>query len=152
MTATPFATNTYQHAVQLIMLAMTLVILHGCATLAPATDADSLRQRAEAYWKARLIGDRIAAFDYEENKARGAQTLQAYARKSPPIFLKATITDVRITGENTGIVSLETSYTVPGLPSRTPFLQKMQDEWKVIDGRWYHVEQSPSPIQRKRQD
>jgi hypothetical protein len=152
MTATPFATNTYQRAIQLILFAISLAILHGCASLTPAADAGSLRQRAEAYWKARLIGDRIAAFDYEEHKARGDQTLQAYARKSPPIFLKATITDVRIIGENRGIVSLDATYTVPGLPSRTPFLQKMQDEWTVIDGRWYHVEPSPGLLQRKSQD
>jgi hypothetical protein len=149
MTATPFATNTYQRAIQLILFAISLAILHGCVSLAPAADADSLRQRAEAYWKARLIGDRITAFDYEENKARGTQTLQAYARKSPPIFLRATITDVRITRENKGIVSLDTAYTVPGLPMRTPLLWKMKDEWTLIDGHWYHVDQPASPIREK---
>lgn len=149
MNLTQASSRFYRHGLRLLIPALALAALHGCATIAPAADAGSLRQRAEAYWKARLAGDRVAAFDYEEHKARGTQTLQAYVKKNPPIFLKVTITDVQVFPENRGLVSLDTSYTVPGLPSKTPIVQKMQDDWTVVDGRWYHVDKPVSLIQKK---
>ena len=123
-----------------------LAALQGCASLAPASDASMLRQRAEVYWKARLAGDLTASYEFEEHKVRGTQTLLQYAKRSPPVFLKASVTDVRLTEKGKGVISLDVEMTLPGFPSKKALRQTLDDPWVLIDDQWYHVQVMANPV------
>lgn len=138
MNATLFGTILSRHTIGLIILTMILAVLQGCAGVPTTGDADSLRQRAQAYWKARVAGDPIAAWDYEEDKARGTITLQVYTKRNGPYFTKALVANVVVLPEGKGNVILDTAFAVPGISTHALFEEQITDNWIFMDGQWYH--------------
>lgn len=122
------------------LLLLIVVLLTGCAHIAATPDADSLRQRAQAYWKAKLAGDLVETWNFEEAKARGQITLAQYAKGSGMMFTKAVVTDVRIEAGNKGVVTMEAEYLVPGLKTKKPLQQTLSDPWVWLDNQWHHVQ------------
>lgn len=122
-----------------LFLLLSVTLLTGCAHLSATPDADGLRQRAEAYWKVRLAGDLVAAWDFEEAKARRQLTLAQYAKGSGMMFTKVVVTGATLEAEGKGSVTMETEYFVPGLKSKKPLQQTLSDPWVWIDNQWYHV-------------
>ncbi|MBU0592622.1 MAG: hypothetical protein KKH74_02685 [Gammaproteobacteria bacterium] len=123
-----------------LFLLLFVVLLAGCAHFSATPDAGALRERAQAYWNAKLAGDLVTTWNFEESRARGQQTLAQYAKSSGMMFTKVVITDVRMESDGKGVVTMETEYFVPGLKSRKPLQQTLVDPWKWIDNQWYHVQ------------
>lgn len=119
----------------------------GCAGFSPAPDTDSLRQRAQAYWKARVAGDPIEAWVYEELRARHSINLKQYASGTAPLFLKAEVTGVSIEKDGQGKVVVDTEYMIAGLSVKKPIKRQFEEPWVWIDGAWYHVHLRAMPGQ-----
>lgn len=123
-----------------LFLLLFIALLTGCAHVSATPDAGALRERAQAYWNAKLAGDPVTTWNFEETKALGQLTLAQYAKSSGMMFTKVVITDARIESDGKGIVTIDTEYFVPGLRSKKPLQQTMADPWKWIDNQWYHVQ------------
>jgi len=116
-----------------------ILILLGCATIHTETELrESLRQRAEEYWKLRMEDG------YEE-------TYKMESREGLPPFIKYldtvrvmkriniishSIKDTKIEGQR-GIAEVEISYLRP--PISKPFESILRDEWVLRNGKWLHV-------------
>lgn len=124
-------------------LITSVLMLQGCASM--QTNSETLQTRAQAYWKARVDGDLTTAFTYEELPARKKQTLQQYVRGNPPVFLKAEVKGAQVTEPGQGLVTLDVEIRVPGLFNSKPIANTWNDEWIVIDDRWYHKYKSAIP-------
>ncbi len=121
-----------------LFLMLFIVLLGGCAHISATPDTESLRERAQAYWNAKLSGDLVTTWNFEETRVRGQLTLAQYAKSGGMMFTKIVITDVRIDSNGKGIVTMDTEYFVPGLRGKKPLQQTLTDPWKWIDNQWYH--------------
>lgn len=94
--------------------------------------------RAETFWSARVAGDLITCYKFEEVSKTGKQPVSTYVRGHGALVYKsAEITETDINGEE-AIVKVKISYIIPALGSRNAFNTEIVDSWKLIDGEWYH--------------
>ncbi len=115
------------------------LLLFGCATVRTETELkDSLRQRAEEYWKLRM-------------KERYEETYKMESKEGLPLFgeyfdkvrwmkkinvTSHSIKDTKVEGQK-GIAELKIFYRQP--PRDSLFERVYQDEWVFINGKWLHV-------------
>lgn len=132
-----------------LLLLTTILLATGCTHFSPTPDAAGLRQRAEAYWKAKVAGDLVLVWEFEEAKARGQLTLAQYAKSGGMMFTKAVVTNTTVETNNKGSVTTDTEYFVPGLKSKKPLQQTFSEPWVWINNEWYHVQirATPTPTQ-----
>jgi len=94
--------------------------------------------RAETFWEARVAGDLITCYKFEEVSKMGKQPASIYIRKHGGLVYKsAEITETEVNGEE-ATVKVKLSYIIPALGSRNAFNMEAVDSWKLIDGEWYH--------------
>ena len=94
--------------------------------------------RAEEFWAARVAGDSITCYNFEEVSKTGKQPVSAYVRSHGGLVYKsAEITDTDINGEE-ATVKVKLSYIIPAFGSRNVFNTETVDSWKLMDGEWYH--------------
>lgn len=126
------------------VLAAAVLLLAGCAGIPsapePGSDADraQLLERARAYWAAIQANDGVTAWTYEEISLDPRWTLQAYLKRGGIVFDEIEVLEVvRLEGDS-ATVRVRQKYSLPQI--RLKGQEAMLDDlWKRIDGRWYHV-------------
>ena len=122
-----------------LLLPVMLVLLLGCATVPKEMDLkESLRSKAEEYWKLRLQ-DR-----YEETYKMEYKTgLPGFAEyKETAQLIKKfkiesfSIGKVEVAGEK-GTVTVRVSVLKPPIP--VPVKDVFTEEWIFQDGDWWHI-------------
>lgn len=99
--------------------------------------ATTLESRVQAFWQARLVGDPVTSYGFEEVNATKELTLQQYVRKQGNIIYKqAKLLNIEIAGKDEAIARLMIEAVIPGLPSSLK--SELKDYWVYIDGQWYH--------------
>lgn len=97
----------------------------------------TLKDRATAYWQARVTGDLVTTYEYEADNVTGALSLSQYVRKKGGIIYKrAKVLTTEVVGKNKAVAHLIVEAVVPGLPGILK--SEFKDEWVFIDGLWYH--------------
>ena len=130
--------NHNHRAVTTVCLIIFLAVLSSCAGLQIKSPEEKLLPRAEEFWAARVAGDLITCYKFEEVSKIGKQPVSAYVRSHGGLVYKsAEITDTNING-NEAIVKVKISYIIPAFGSRNAFNMEVVDNWKFIDGEWYH--------------
>lgn len=115
-----------------------VVILSSCAGLKIKSPEEKLLPRAEAFWAARVAGDLVTCYNFEEVSKTGKQPVSAYVRDHGGLVYKsAEVTGIDVNGEEAS-VKVKLNYIVPALGSRNTFNMEAVDRWKLIDGEWYH--------------
>ena len=126
------------------MLAAAVLLLAGCAGIPsapePGSDADraQLLERARAYWAAIQANDRVTAWSYEEISLDPRWTLQAYLTSGGIVFDEVEVLAVERIEGDTAVVRVRQKYSLPQVRLRGQEAV-LDDPWKRIDGRWYHV-------------
>ena len=126
------------------VLAAAVLLLAGCAGIPsapePGSDADraQLLERARAYWAAIQANDRVTAWSYEEISLDPRWTLQAYLTSGGIVFDEVEVLAVERIEGDTAVVRVRQKYSLPQVRLRGQEAV-LDDPWKRIDGRWYHV-------------
>ncbi len=127
------------------VLAAAVLLLAGCAGIpsapAPGSDADraQLLERARAYWAAIQANDRVTAWSYEEISLDPRWTLQAYLKRGGIVFDEVEVLAVERIEGDTAVVRVRQKYSLPQIHLKGKEAT-LDDQWKRIDGRWYHAE------------
>ena len=107
----------------------------------PKSDADLLRERAQAYWQARMKDDMVTAYSFEAPVWQKRFSLNEYVRNvgTAVKFTAADVSEVKVNGDLADIyVEVQGRYLLPGWDT-TPLKKTMLDDWQKIDGQWVHV-------------
>lgn len=102
-------------------------------------EAQTLRERAAAYWAARMSGDDKGQWDLLEPRGRGRMTPQEYAAERRGIrYLGYQIEDASIEG-HFAIVKVRLLFRpiLPRSPGIAPQTVFMDDRWIRVGGGWY---------------
>ena len=106
------------------------------------SDAEVLRERAQAYWQARVKDDMATAYTFEDPVRRKTYSLVPYIRTvgGGMKFTSADVTEVKIDGDQADVfVQIHGRHMLPGWDT-IPNLKRTQiDDWQKIDGQWVHV-------------
>ncbi|MHC2995875.1 nuclear transport factor 2 family protein [Tepidiphilus sp. HLB4] len=127
------------------VLAAAVLLFAGCAGIPsapePGSDADraQLLERARAYWAAIQANDRVTAWSYEEISLDPRWTLQAYLKRGGIVFDEVEVLAVERIEGDTAVVRVRQKYSLPQIHLKGKEAT-LDDQWKRIDGRWYHAE------------
>ena len=125
-----------------VCLIVFVVVLSSCAGLQIKSPEERLLSRAETFWAARVAGDLITCYKFEEVSKTGKQPASAYVRGHGGLVYKsAEITETEVNGEE-ATVKVKLSYIIPALGSSNAFNMEAVDRWKLIDGEWYHYQKN----------
>jgi hypothetical protein len=147
----------------LVTIAAGLVIWGGVAWGAPAAaestsapgqtvspaEVQTLRERAAAYWAARMAGDDKGQWELLEPRGRGRLTPQEYAAERRGLrYLGYQIEDANIEGYFATVkVRLLFQPILPRLTSVAPQTVLMDDRWIRVGGAWYRQLDDRKPQQ-----
>lgn len=109
------------------------------APVSKASEAEvqTLRERAAAYWAARMAGDDKVQWDLLEPRGRGRVTPQEYAAERRGIqYLGYQVENASIEGFF-AIVKVRLLFNVPQLVGVAPQTVLMDDRWIRVGGAWY---------------
>ncbi|MDX1605503.1 MAG: hypothetical protein R3202_04870 [Candidatus Competibacterales bacterium] len=113
-------------------------LLLGIFGVVQAQPVDGLQNRVQAFWEARVAGDPITAFQYEEVSVNDTVTLQQYARSKGNIrYRTAEVLDIHLLTPDEARAEVAIEGVIPGLPDLYKGIVK--DRWVKIDGTWYHA-------------
>lgn len=119
-------------------LALTLAACAGFLPQSP--DENALRERAQAYWDARVANDRMTAFRYEIESLEGdPRVMQRYLGRGGVEILSAEVVDVRIVAEDRAEVVVAVRYRMPLGGFRQPLGGDQLTIWILRDRQWYHA-------------
>ena len=133
-------------AAMILCLVVFPAVLSSCAGLQTKSPEDRLLPRAREFWAARVAGDSITCYKFEEVSKTGKQPASVYVRRHGGLIYKsAEVTGTDINGED-ATVKVKLSYIIPALGSRSAFNMEAIDRWKLIDGEWYHHSKSQKDL------
>lgn len=117
-----------------------LAALGGCATMSsPEADRAALLQRAKTYWAAIHTNDRVTAWAFEESSKDPEASLQGYLKRGGVTYETIEVRSVLSLDGDSAVVDVHMKYGVPQM--RVKGVEAtLQDEWRRIDGSWYHVQ------------
>ncbi len=123
-----------------LALGVLLFFLSSCAGLNLGSDPQSdVRQAAENYWQARVAGDWVACYKYEEVSKLQKESLSQYVQHSGNLIYKsAVVTGVEMKGPDKALVHVSLEYCLPAFGTSRAFKTDSRDTWVKIDGKWYH--------------
>ena len=107
------------------------VLLVSCQSEQTTPSVQSLEQRVEAFWEARIRGDDLAAYTYEAYAHNGEMTATQYVgARAPTLRYKAYSIDVIDKDENKAQVKVDVQYQLI-LPAMGDLAlsMKMQEDW-----------------------
>ena len=124
----------------LMFFVLSISGLSGCAGLHLGHNPrEEVRQAAENYWKARVAGDWVTCYKYEEVSKLQKESLAEYVhRQGSLIYKSARIVGVEMKGPDRAVVTVALEYYLPAFGTSHAFKTNVQDNWAVIDGKWYH--------------
>ena len=109
---------------------------------APAASAEDdkavLKKRAQEYWSLVKANDRIKAWNYEELSKDPNGSLEGYLKRGGITFDEVEVRDVRGLEGDRATVDVFMRYSLPLLRIKKSEVVA-QDNWRRIDGVWYHV-------------
>jgi hypothetical protein len=114
------------------------------ASTVPATDIEVLRQRAAAFWAARVAGDASKQWELLEPRGRGRMTPDEYRAKDPGKYLAYQVEDAKVDGyfakvKVRVIIMPVRPPAVSGPPiAVVPVANVVDDVWVRINGTWFH--------------
>ncbi|MGP3505212.1 hypothetical protein [Paracidovorax citrulli] len=118
------------------------VVLAGCASLAPATPEQAVKERAEAYWKARIAGQYEKSYALTPPSYRKAFTKEQFARQfgNGASVTAAEVTNVECQPEKcVAKVKLTAKPVIIGLKLNS--IDTYLDEtWVPEDGQWWRFQ------------
>ena len=126
-------------------LSLAAAALAGCAS-APAglakpnadTSPDALLKRAQAYWDLVKANDNIGAWSYEAASKHPQASLEGYLKKGGITYSRVQVLGVKSIDGDTATLDLDMTYSAPLLRIRNVDLHT-EDQWKLIEGVWYHA-------------
>ena len=120
------------------------VFLGACS--GAANDAERIRERAEAYWAAIVVGDYVTAFPYERVSVTHPDGLARYLSGKGAIrYSAAVVKDVQLAEEGQeATVTVTLTYSLPALmASRKSFDTDLSVRWSKVEGEWYNDPVAP---------
>jgi hypothetical protein len=115
-------------------------------TAAPSEDADRLRERAAAFWAARVAGDFTKQWELLEPRGRGRLTPSEYSRDRGAVkYLAYQVEDTVVEGYFSTVNVRVLVQPVLGLTgamakeAEAPKAVVVSDKWVKIQGTWYHT-------------
>ncbi|MBS0610825.1 MAG: hypothetical protein JSS19_15940 [Proteobacteria bacterium] len=113
--------------------------LAGCATTAsPEADRAALLQRAREYWELSRKNDSLGAWKYEAASKDQSMTLEGYVKRGGITYDSVEVLGVRSLQGDEARVDVRMRFGVPLLRLKNQEADA-QDQWRRIDGQWYHV-------------
>ncbi len=133
--------RTLRHCVAALALP---VLLSACATTGGFGDpAAAVRERAQAYWAARVVGDSIKAYGLDEVSTRPDASIQRYVQLSGNIqYLSAEVQEVVLKTEDRASVRTKLAYRAPVPGLKQALEGDVWTDWVRIKGAWYHAGRS----------
>jgi len=106
-----------------------------------------LEDRARAFWAARVAGDLVTTYEYEDAKPLGTMSLQQYVSGRGGLHYKsAQVRHAECGSAEAGCtVYVDIEYVVPGLGLQT-MKSSLKDPWVSIEGQWYHRAKRAHPL------
>ncbi len=137
MTATPHPRRRLLQALALPFAAA--LALGGCASGLGQSSEQALLQRAREYWALVQQNDKLRAWPYEAASKDPKANLEAYVKRGGITFDAIEIQGIQSMDNGKAVVSVRQRYSLPLL--RLPNQQAtLQDQWRLIDGQWYHYQ------------
>jgi hypothetical protein len=120
-----------------------ILTLSFAGTLQAALDeSKALRERATAFWEARVKGDWATVYDYLSGKEISSATKQQYVdyskEKGPFVYVSYKIGDVEV-ADDTGWVKTAFSLRPMRFPEYPPNRVDQWQIWEKRDGKWFPV-------------
>lgn len=117
-----------------------LALVGGCANMgsAGANDETLLLQRSQAYWGALRTNDGISAWSYEDVSKDPGWTLQNYLQRGGVTYDAVEVRGIKKVEGDHATMDVVVHYSVPLLRMKKQKAE-LQDEWRRIDGQWFHV-------------
>ncbi|ADX47909.1 hypothetical protein Acav_4019 [Paracidovorax avenae ATCC 19860] len=116
--------------------------LAGCAALAPATPEQAVKERAEAYWKARMAGQYEKTYALTPPSYRAAVTKEQFARQfgNAASVTAAEVTNVECQPEKcVAKIKLTAKPMIIGVKLNS--IDTYLDEtWVQEDGQWWRFQ------------
>jgi hypothetical protein len=125
----------------ILLAPIVMGVLSGCAAVgkaSPEADKEALKKRAQEYWALVKANDRIKAWNYEELSKDPNGSLEGYLKRGGITFDAVEVREVKSLEGDRATVEVFTRYSVP-LVRLKNMETVSQDEWRRIDGTWYHV-------------
>ncbi len=119
---------------------LVVALLSSCAGLNLHPDPQSdVRKAAENYWSARVAGDWVTCYKYEEVSKLQEESLSQYVhRQGSLIYKSALVTGVEMKDPDHALVHVSLEYCLPAFGTSHAFKTDVKDTWVKIDGKWYH--------------
>ncbi len=142
----------YQPAVRASVYGVLIlsVLFGSCQSEQTTLDVQTLEQRVESFWEARIQGDDLSAYTYESYAYTGEMTAAQYAgARAATLKYKAYSIDAIDKHENKAQVKVTVEYQLY-LPAMgdVPLSMKMDEDWELLeDGRWYRQVRPRKPGQ-----
>lgn len=125
----------------ILLAPVAIGVLGGCAAvgkISPEGDKEALEKRAQEYWALVKVNDRVKAWNYEELSKDPNGSLEGYLKRGGITFDAIEVRAVRSLEGDRATVEVFMRYSLPLL--RVKNMEAVtQDEWRRIDGAWYHV-------------
>lgn len=135
----------------ILLFPIIFLLLNNCATVPKEADLkESLRSRAEEYWKKRIEGkfeDTLKMEEKEElvkGNKQGLPLNEYYKAKAMinSALISYSIDNVKIMNDH-GRVNVEFVFAMPDMPSRKAGRfqthHTLTDEWLFQNGKWLHL-------------
>ena len=138
--------NPMRRAASMAAIGLLSIALLGCASTpagsaaAPKADAspEALVKRAQAYWDLVKANDNVGAWAFEAQSKDPRGSLEAYLKKGGITYSKVQVLGVKSLEGDTAVVNVSMTYSLPLLRVRNTELNT-EDQWKLVDGVWYHA-------------
>jgi hypothetical protein len=113
------------------------------APVGSSADLEQLRERAAAYWAARVAGDANKQWELLEPRGRGRTTPTEYAMERGAVkYLGYQVEDAAVDGYFGTVkvrLLVQPLLAAPGRNLTPPGAFVLPDKWVRVQGVWYHV-------------
>lgn len=123
-----------------LAVSVLIVFSAACADISIAQNSSQdLRKRVEEFWQARVAGDWVTCYKYEEVGKLKKAALSDYVRHQGNLIYKsAKVLGVKIDKKGSAEAKVAIEYAVSALGVNDIFKRNIVDKWVYIDGDWYH--------------
>ena len=120
-----------------------LFLLAGCAGLKLSEgSAETLHQRAQEFWDARVAGDLVTCYKYELNAKLKKMSLTDYIKsKGNLIYKTAKVLSVSLKDDSVAEVKVSLEYALPAFGTSRIMKSIITEKWSKVDGVWYRQEE-----------